>query len=186
MNVGKKEGMSSSQMKSLSQFLRYLLLIVLTQQALYDARVLFVCFFVIFLVTCVNILPAVLSLSSSLTRASRVGRKGFPTRLYRILKWTFQHVQLDYCSLHFPSLHQYLAKTFPIRSVLTPTQPFSRDVPILSIYHYYTAHIMRNTSIKKYVLLRRNTRDTKIIINISTSSLFGQEKQYHVTLIISH
>lgn len=166
--------MSSSQVNSLSQFLRYLLLVVLTQQALQDARVVSVCFFVIFLVTRMNVLPAALSVSFSLTRASRVARKGFPTRLYRILKWTFQHVQLDCYSLHFPSLHQYLAQTFPIRSALMLTQPFSRDVPLLYIYHYYTAHIMRNTSIKKYVLLRRNIRDTKIIMNISTSSLFGQ------------
>ena len=148
MNVGKKEGGSSSQMNSLSRFLSYLLLIVLTQQALYDTRVLLVYFFVIFLVTCKNILPALLSLSSSLTRASRVARKGFPARLYRILKWTFQHVQLEYYSFHFPSLHQYLTKTFPIRSALTPTQPFSRDVPLLYIYHYYTGHIVKNTSIK--------------------------------------
>ena len=96
MNVGKEEGMSNSQINSLSQFFRYFLLIFLNQQDLYNARVfcLFVCLFM-FLVSCMNILPTALSLSSSLTAAARAARKGFPTRLYRSLEWTFQHVQLE-------------------------------------------------------------------------------------------
>ena len=176
--------MSSSQVNSLSQFLRYLLLVVLTQQALQDARVVSVCFFVIFLVTRMNVLPAALSVSSSLTRASRVARKGFPTRLYRILKWTFQHVQLDCYSLHFPSLvpcpnfsHQICVDA---SLALFQRCPFTVYLSLLYC-SYHEEHLN-----KKVCIIKEKYQGYKNYYEHINLIFIWLEKQYHFTVIISH
>lgn len=94
-------------------------------------------------VFCMNTLLTALLLSFWFTTTSRAVRKGFLTQLYRILKCTFQHVQLELllpCS--FISLATLPGKTLssPIRDSFIYNLAFFQRRSFIVCLYYVAYH----------------------------------------------